>query len=183
MTPGREHRSTAARPSRLTGVSCGRRNPSPTSEAGFLLVEALAAVVLVGIMFALFASLASVMSSRDATLTKQAYLSVQSRAGTDGELTPRARVRHVQRYDAARSPRRGRRRCSSRRRTRQQPFHLRQFTYSLTNGVFTRPAIAASTNTDGPPWTIGATGSAATIVDSITNPSVFRYYDSTGARS
>ena len=153
-------------------------NPSPTSEAGFLLVEALAAVVLVGIMFALFASLASVMSSRDATLTKQAYLSVQSRAGTD-ELT---RELESAMCNGTTQP------ITTARTTtvqftapdRQQPFHLQQFTYSLTNGVFTR-TIAASTNTNGPPWTIGATGSAATIVDSITNPSVFRYYDSTGA--
>jgi hypothetical protein len=148
------------------------------SEAGFTLVETLSAVALTGIVFALFASLSSMMSSRDATLTQQAYLSVQARAGTD-ELTRELQSamcnNTTQPVTTATTTA-----VQFTAPDRQQPFHLQQLTYSLTNGVFSR-TIAASTNTNGPPWTMGTTGNAAAIVDSISNPSVFRYYDSTGA--
>jgi hypothetical protein len=152
-------------------------NHSPTSEAGFMLVEMLTAVALIGIVFAAFASIATVMSTRDDTLTKQAYLSAQARAGTD-ELTRElesAMCNGTTQPITTATPTQ----VQFTAPDRLQPFHLQQLTYSLTSGVFTR-TIAASTNTNGPPWAMGATGGAARVVDSITNPSVFRYYDSTG---
>lgn len=143
-----------------------------------MLVEALMAVALLGILFGLFASVASLMTSRDATLTRQAYLSVQARAGTDqlsrelesamcnGTTQPITSATPTQVQFTAPD--------------RLQPYHLRQLTYTLAANTFRRK-VAVSTNTNGPPWIMGATSSPAPIVDAIANPSVFRYYDSTGA--
>ncbi|HST13873.1 MAG TPA: hypothetical protein VLJ44_03350 [Gaiellaceae bacterium] len=143
-----------------------------------MLVEALMAVALLGILFGLFASVASLMTSRDATLTRQAYLSVQARAGTDQlsrELESAMCNGATQPITSATTTQ-----VQFTAPDRLQPYHLQQLTYSLAANTF-RKQIAISTNTNGPPWTMGATSSPAAIVNSIANPSVFRYYDSTGA--
>ena len=52
-------------------------------DRGFLLVEAIVAMALLSIAFALFAEFASMMTNRNATLSRQAYLSSQARAALD----------------------------------------------------------------------------------------------------
>lgn len=57
---------------------------------------------------------------------------------------------------------------------RATPYHLRQVSYRLSSGQLQR-AIATSTNTGGPPWTIPALGAWSTLVGRITNASIFTY--------
>jgi type II secretory pathway component PulJ len=57
---------------------------------------------------------------------------------------------------------------------RLTPYHLRQVSYRLSSGQLQRQ-IATSTNTGGPPWTMGATGGWSTLVSGITNASIFTY--------
>jgi hypothetical protein len=143
-----------------------------------MLVEALIAVALMAILFGLFAAVSSLMTSRQTTLTRQAYLSAQSRAGTDElsrELESAMCNGTTQPITAATTTQ-----VQFTAPDRLQPFHLVQYTYALTGDTFSRQ-MARSTNTNGPPWTMGAASAAAAIVNSISNPSVFRYYDSTGA--
>jgi type II secretory pathway pseudopilin PulG len=147
------------------------------SDEGLLLIEALMAVALTGILFAAFATFVSLMSTRDASLTREAYLGGLARAGTDElsrELESAVCNGTTQPITSATTTQ-----VQFTTPDRQQPFHLQQLTYSLSGGVFSRQ-IALSTNTNGPPWTMGAAGSPVSIVGSVTNPSVFRYYDSTG---
>jgi hypothetical protein len=61
---------------------------------------------------------------------------------------------------------------------RQQPYHLQQITYTLASGVLTRQ-LALSTNTGGPPWTMG-TASSTDLVQSVTNSVVFDFLSSSG---
>lgn len=155
-----------------------KHTPGAGSEAGFSLVELLIAMGLMSLLFGSFAALGSVMSNRDATMTRQAYLSTQGRAAIDtlseglesamcnGTTQPitYASPTQVQFY----SP------------DRLQPFHLMQITYSLSGGVFSRQ-VATSTNTNGPPWAMGTARAAYPVVTSVANAAVFKYYDSSGA--
>ncbi len=69
--------------------------------------------------------------------------------------------------------------------TTQSSFHLRQITYTLTNGVLSRQYMT-STNVfpTAPPWTWpGANGALLPVLDSITNTDVFSYYTAAGAQT
>jgi type II secretory pathway pseudopilin PulG len=63
---------------------------------------------------------------------------------------------------------------------RLTPFHLRQVSYRIQNGELDR-AVATSTNTDGPPWTIGALGPWVKQVGSVSSTSSFAFYDQNNA--
>jgi prepilin-type N-terminal cleavage/methylation domain-containing protein len=59
----------------------------------------------------------------------------------------------------------------------QAPYHLRFIAYRLSGGALQR-AMATSTNTAGPPWTMPALGAWGTVVGSIKNATLFTYFDS-----
>jgi Tfp pilus assembly protein PilV len=153
--------------------------PSLRSDQGFLLIETLTALVLMGVLFALFADFTSMLTTRNATLTRQAYLSTQARNGTDmmsNELQSAMCNNTTQPVTIATTTQ-----VQFTAPDRQQPFHLQQITYTLGGGVLSRKlATSTNTSTSGPPWTLGTTSPNQTVVDSVTNPSVFKYYDSSG---
>jgi Tfp pilus assembly protein PilV len=153
--------------------------PSLRSEQGFLLIEALTAMVLLGVLFALFADFTSMLTTRNATLTRQAYLSTQGRDGIDqlsNELQSAMCNNTTQPITVATTTQ-----IQFTAPDRQQPFHLQQITYALSGGVLTRKlATSTNTSTTGPPWTLGTTSPAETVVDSVQNAVVFQYYDSSG---
>jgi prepilin-type N-terminal cleavage/methylation domain-containing protein len=63
---------------------------------------------------------------------------------------------------------------------RSTPFHLRRISYQLVSGTLQR-AYATSTNTAGPPWTFPAQGGWSEELTNVSNPTIFGYYDSSGA--
>jgi len=148
-------------------------------QRGFLLVEAVIAMSLMAIAFALFAEFAQMMTNRNSTLTKQAYLSSQARAAMDmltDDIEGAACNGTTQPVTNATptsitftSP------------DRLTPYHLRQITYTLSNGVLTRQQAlstntSASLNSTQPPFTMGSTGSSTTVVDSLQNTVLFHFY-------
>jgi type II secretory pathway pseudopilin PulG len=70
---------------------------------------------------------------------------------------------------------------------RASPFHLREVSYQLSGGKLQR-AFVTSTNAGAGPWVVGGTslqtatlGAWSTQVSSVTNSTLFTYYDSAGA--
>ena len=62
---------------------------------------------------------------------------------------------------------------------RASPYHLRQVSYRLAGGELDR-ALATSTNTGGPPWTIPSLGPWSKLIGSVSNTTAFTYRDSNG---
>lgn len=150
-------------------------------DRGFLLVEAIVAMALLSIAFALFAEFASMMTNRNATLSRQAYLSSQARAALDTfsddieggvcngtgssgtQPITNATTTSITFYSA----------------DRQSPYHLRQITYTLTNGaLYRQQAVSTNTYVSGVTWSMGPTSKAALLVDSVKNTTLFHYYSS-----
>jgi type II secretory pathway component PulJ len=147
-------------------------------ENGFLLVDLLTASVLVSIMFALFSSLLVSVVSRNGTINSQADLSTEARSALDtmgDELASAVCNGSTAPVTAASGTG-----ITFYAPDRQQSYHLLQLTYSLAGHTLTRQRTA-STNTGGPPWTMGSTPAAALDVESVVNSTVFHYYDSSGA--
>lgn len=69
---------------------------------------------------------------------------------------------------------------------RASPFHLRQISYRLVadsrwpGRYQLERALATSTNTGGPPWTIPALGAWSKQIGSVTNATAFTYKDGNG---
>jgi prepilin-type N-terminal cleavage/methylation domain-containing protein len=148
----------------------------PASEAGFTLVEMIAAMAVLTILVAAFAELLSTTITRSGRLQEQSTLQTEARAGIDvlasdlrqalcnGTTTPITTASPTQLTFY--SP------------DRLSPYHLRQVSYQLTGTTFQR-ALSTSTNTGGPPWTIPALGSWSTVFASVTSTNPFSYYDAT----
>lgn len=62
---------------------------------------------------------------------------------------------------------------------RQSPFHVRRIGYQLTGGQLNR-RFATSTDTDGPPWSIGTLSAWGRVLGSVVNSTVFTYFDASG---
>jgi type II secretory pathway component PulJ len=147
-------------------------------ESGFLLVDLLTATVLLSIMFALFSSLMVSIVSRNGTINSQADLSTEARSALDtmaGELDAAICNGNTQPVTAASGTA-----ITFTAPDRRQTYHLLQLSYALAGHTLTRQQTA-STNTNGPPWTMGTTPPAALNVESVVNSTVFHFYDSSGA--
>jgi Tfp pilus assembly protein PilV len=148
----------------------------PRNEDGFLLLDLLTAMLLMAVVFGAFAGILTTVEHRDATLQRQATLASAARPMLDtmaAELQSAMCNGTTQPITAASGTQ-----VIFTTPDRQQPYHLQQITYTLAGGVFSRQ-VALSTNTGGPPWTMGA-ARASTSVDSVTNPVVFDFVSSSG---
>ena len=140
-------------------------------EDGFTLIELLAAMLLISAVFAAFAGTFSMVEQRDNTLQGQAVLATTARPMLDtmaSELESAMCNGTTQPITTANGTQ-----LSFTTPDRQQPYHLQQITYTLSNGVLTRQ-VALSTNTGGPPWTMGAAQTTNTV-NSVTNSVVFDF--------
>jgi type II secretory pathway component PulJ len=63
---------------------------------------------------------------------------------------------------------------------RSSPFHLRRISYRVSGGRLER-AFVTSSDSDGPPWSIGALGSWIKQLSGVTSTTVFTYKDEDGA--
>ena len=146
------------------------------SEDGFLLLDVLTAMILVAVVVAAFAGIFTSVEQRDSTLQKQAALASAARPMLDtmaAELQSAVCNGTTQPITTASGTQ-----VVFTTPDRQQPYHLQQISYTLTGGVFSRQ-VAVSTNTGGPPWTMGS-ARASTNVDSVTNAVVFDFVSSSG---
>lgn len=146
------------------------------SEGGFLLVELLIASILISIVVGAFVAFFVMVQSRTNTIQNQAVLVAQARPVLDtmaAELQSAVCNGATQPVTAASGTQ-----ITFTTPDRQQPFHLQQMTYSLSGGVLSQQ-IALSTNTGGPPWTMG-TARTAPSIPNVTNPVVFDYVNASG---
>ncbi len=147
------------------------------AQDGQLLIEALIAMALIAMAVTLFSSLLSTLTTRSSTLMSQAVLSSEARPTLDtiaNELQSAICNGTTQPVTSASGTQ-----ITFTTPDRLQPYHLRQISYTLSNGVLSR-RLATSTNTGGPPWTMGTPLPTTDAVDSVTNATVFQYYDSSG---
>ena len=141
-----------------------------------MLLDVLTAMVLVSVVVAAFAGIFTSVVRRDTTLQRQATLASTARPMLDSmaaELQSAVCNGTTQPITSASGTQ-----VTFTTPDRQQPYHLQQIFYTLASGVFSRQ-VALSTNTGGPPWTMG-TVRASTSVDSVTNAAVFDFISSSG---
>jgi Tfp pilus assembly protein PilV len=144
---------------------------APHDEQGFLLIELLAACVLIAVVVGAFAGIFTMIEQRDNTLQGQSVLATQARPMLDtmaGELESAMCNGTTQPVTTANGTQ-----LVFTTPDRQQPYHLQQISYTLSGGVLTRQ-VAISTNTGGPPWTMG-TAVTTNTVPSVTNTVVFDF--------
>lgn len=156
-----------------------RRRLSRGREDGFTLIELLEAMALLGIMTATVALVLASMVRQGSDVQEQSVLQTEIRPAVDrlaqdlrqayaGEgVSP---VESIGDIDLTfLSP------------DRSDPYRVRRIAYRVSTNRLER-AMATSTDSDGPPWSIPALGgwelqSEANVV----NPVVFTYFDSAGA--
>lgn len=151
-------------------------SPHLHDEGGFLIIDLITAALLLLIMLGAFTGIYSMLGGRDSTMQKQAVLAAQARPMLDtmaAELESAMCNGTTQPITSASGTQ-----VSFTTPDRQQPFHLQQITYTLSSGVLSRQ-VALSTNTGGPPWTMG-TARASTTATRVTNAVVFDFISSSG---
>jgi type II secretory pathway pseudopilin PulG len=148
------------------------------AEDGFTLSELLVATILLGIVFATFALLASAVIRHGSRVTEEDQLQLEARAFVNSLAWD---LRQAYTGDGT-SP------VESLGATRIQflsagggtPFHLRRISYRVT-GTRLERAVAQSANTGGPPWTMPALSTYSRVISPVVNATVFTFYDANGA--
>ncbi len=144
----------------------------PQSDGGFLLIELLAATLLIAVVVGAFAGIFTMIEQRDNTLQQQSVLAATARPMLDtmaAELESAMCNSTTQPITAASGTQ-----LTFTAPDRQQPYHLQQISYTLSSGVLTRK-VATGTNTNGLALDDGQQSGPATTVDSIKNAVVFDF--------
>jgi type II secretory pathway pseudopilin PulG len=142
-----------------------------------MLIEALAAFVLLGVLFALFSSLASMVSKRNTTLTQQTYLAQEARPALDAmadEIQAASCNGATQPFVLANA--------SAFRFTapnHAQPFHMRQITYQILGNSLYRQVQTSPTAALPVDFSLIPTLTSL-AVENLVGTAVFHYYDSDG---
>ncbi len=138
----------------------------------------IAAIAVLSVLVAMFAELLSVTVSRSGRTQEQSSLQTEARAALNtfaSDLRQALCNNTTSPVTTATATQ-----ITFTSPDRLTPYHLRQVSYQLSGGSFQR-ALATSTNTGGPPWTLPALGGWQTLVGSATNASAFTYYDASDA--
>lgn len=148
-------------------------------ERGFTAVEMMAAMAVMGIVMAAFGQLLITSSNTSNRVEEQATLQNDVRAAVDQLTTDFRQATNADGTSPVES-------LTGTTLTfdspdRMTPFHLRRVSYRLASGRLERSA-STSTDNDGWPW-VWPTGTAAWTaeVGSVTNATVFTFYDANGA--
>jgi type II secretory pathway component PulJ len=144
------------------------------------LIELLSAMVVFGILLAMFALILSSAIRHSDEIDEQTKLQSQARSAL-GFVSSDLRQVYDGDANLLTSP------IETMTATqltflspdRQDPFHLRRVSYRLSSGKFQR-VFATSSDTDGAPWVIPALGSYRNVVDGVDNTSVFSYKKADG---
>lgn len=152
-------------------------------EGGFTLVEMVAAIAVLGILFAIYSLVLSGTIRSSSTVEDQGVAQAEVRSAVDG-LAQDFRQGYTGDSSGTLTPIGA---ISGTTLTfyspdRQTPFHLRQIQYQLTGGQLQR-RVALSTNTNGYPWTFGPFTNWATVASNVTNSTVFvgKYLNTSGS--
>jgi len=152
-----------------------------SEESGFTLIEMLAAMAVLAILFAIYSLILSNTIRDSSTVEDQSTAQTEIRAAVDGLAQD---LRQAYTGDSSMSQ------VAAISGTtldfyspdRQTPMHLREIQYQLTGGKLQR-RFQTSTDTNGFPWTFPGTWSAwATQASNITSSTIFtgKYLDSSG---
>jgi prepilin-type N-terminal cleavage/methylation domain-containing protein len=155
-----------------------RRALAAACRAGFTVVELLVSLAILGVVFAVFALVLSSSIRQSGEAREDAVLQGEVRSAVDllaqdlrqaytGDTTSPIETMTATQLTFL-SPDRG------------TPLHDRRVSYRLSSGQLQR-ALATSTNTNGPPWTIPTLGTYSAVVGSVRNATLFTYFDATGA--
>ena len=151
------------------------------AEAGFTLIELLATMAIMGVLIGAFGQMLITTSRSSSRTEEQATLQDLARSAINGltrdfrEATNTLGTSPVESlskttvtFDAP---------------DEATPFHLRRISYRLVGGELDR-SVTTSLNTGNAPWQWpGTSGPWTATVDSVTNGSIFTYYDATGAQT
>lgn len=157
-----------------------RRIRLAARQGGFTLMELLVAMGLIGIMAALFSTVISSAIRHDAVIQESSSLEDEVR-GAVNDMSKELRQAYT--GDSTIPP------IESMSSTSIQflsagngdPFPVRRIGYQLSGGYLQR-RIVVSSDTDGPPWVIGALPAWGNRVGSITSATLFTYYDVNGTQ-
>jgi len=156
-----------------------RAHLGATRESGFTLIEMLAAMIFIGILFAGFSLVLTSTLHHNDEVQEESTLQTQVRATIDRLAQD---LRQAYTGDDAVYPLESisPTQLSFYSPDRQTPFHLRHVSYRLNAGTLER-AEATSTDTDGAPWSMPALGVWMPQVASVASSAVFTYLDESGA--
>ena len=148
-------------------------------EDGHTLVELLVAMIFIGVLFGMFALVVSSSLRHNDEVQEQSTLQTEARSAIDG-LAADLRSAYSGEDGVAPIESMGAGQITFLSPDRAEPFHLRRVSYRLLSGKLER-ALATSTDTDGAPWIIPALGPYSKVAGSVTNTTVFRYFDANDA--
>ena len=151
------------------------------AETGFTLIELLVSMAIMGVLISAFGQMLITTSKSSNRTLEQATLQDLARSAINGltrdfrEATNTLGTSPVEAlsgttltFDAP---------------DEATPFHLRRISYRLVGGELDR-SVTTSLNTGNAPWQWPATSGPWTeAVDSITNGSIFTFYDASGAQT
>jgi prepilin-type N-terminal cleavage/methylation domain-containing protein len=148
-------------------------------EGGFTMVELLASMIVLGILFSAFSIVFSSTIHNNAQVEGQTLFQTEARAALD-RLVRDLRQSSTGDSSTARIAAMSGSTLTFYTPDSATPYHLREISYRVAGGELDRQ-IATSTNTGGPPWTMGAFSPWSKQVGSITNTTAFTYLDANGA--
>jgi prepilin-type N-terminal cleavage/methylation domain-containing protein len=156
-----------------------RRPTALRGERGFTIVELMATMTVMGIVLAVFGQMLVTSSKTSSRIEEQATLQNDVRAAVDRLTTDFRQATNANGTSPVES-------VSGTALTfdspdRMTPFHLRRVSYQLSNGQLQRSSTT-STDSDGWPWVWPPGAPSWTSeIGSVTNASVFTFYDASGA--
>jgi type II secretory pathway component PulJ len=149
------------------------------SERGVTTVELLISMAILAVVLTGFTQMLTTSSTTSNRLTEQALLQNEVRVTVDRLTTDLRSATNANGTTPIESL--GGTTLTFLSPDTGTPFHLRRISYRFAGGLLER-SITISTDTDGWPWVWPATpGTWVQQLDSITNSTVFTYYDANGA--
>lgn len=158
-----------------------RARPSLRSESGFTLIEMMTSMAVLGVFFAVFATVMSSSIRHGTEIQEQAVLQTEVRASLDALVADLRQATVAGDTTLSRVSTATATQLTFLSPDRRQPMHMRRISYQVTGGKLQR-ALSTSPSTAAP-WTLPALSSWSTIAQSIasTGTPVFAYYDANGA--
>jgi prepilin-type N-terminal cleavage/methylation domain-containing protein len=164
----------------------GRVFPPGSDDAGFTLIEMLVTLFITGVIFAAFGLVISTTVRHTALITNEGVAQHQVRTSLN-QLTQDLREATVSSTSdtspfvttaGVMSPTSLTFYAPDNSYTAADPtdYHLREISYQLSGGSLQRRSVV-SANVNGPPWTIPSLGGWVSLIDGVTNSTVFTYYD------